>query len=72
MPICKRSYNKISVYKKRLDQDLYVKKDQPISPCIKKSFFHYISARLLGYLIDKVDKKKINSKDFSAIYLQDC
>lgn len=58
--ICKRRLNKMFIYKKKQDEDLYVKKGQLISPCIKKSFFYYISVRLLGYLIDRIDKKRVS------------
>ena len=50
MPVCKE----------RLDEDPYVKEGQLISACVKKGFFCHISARLLGYLIDRGDEKRVS------------
>lgn len=56
----KKMPNKMPVCKKKQDEDLCMKKGQFIIPCIKKGFFCHISTRLLGSLIDKVDKKKVS------------
>lgn len=39
------------ICEKKLDESLY----------IKKNFFFHISARLLEYLINRIDKKGVNS-----------
>ncbi len=53
----KRRPDEMLMCKERLDEDQCVKEDHLISPCVKEGFFCRISARLLGYLIDRVDKK---------------